>query len=613
MSPGRSSKRSRLSDVFVSGSTEVKAWKVGGGGSKVTDRSEFGVTVKPFLTNNFSQTDFDQSMDSGTVPHLPSAGTSKATQVCSVLGQKSASSQTLPRKIFNSEVGIQAFEEDPWQYLLSEDEVCDLIQIDQLVGLGGSSRPEARLDDHSITCKRVLSKGIIYQVVVLREQYIVEKEIVKEIEVPRKEEKVVEKVTVEKDQKVKKTVEVEIIELDLDQDKPEEEASKVEDSKDILVIKEEKVIEIDKVEIVEDLTSFREKPWVNLRKKIVEKQQRQSPVLVPDNRTPYQRLTEEPQSPGPAPLEINSHIQLALQDIEEFLHSKASATQGFLPLCLSRKVMEQYRTYIEPGFALDPELAVQLEGLLAGVAFSGVNKRSVAFSTSELEKLSLTAFNIIEIVSFMMAAIAVVDGGLQKVVDKSKGTALSTLLEYKPFLGSLDKACRHVVKESLAIMSSGMMKQRHALASCLSFSLPKSFKAKIIKAPLTSFEVAPKEALMEVKTQYEGFVQRKAFAQAIANVGASRFKGTTRIVKKKTMVVARGTRARGQLFRGSLLGRSFRGQNRGSLRGVRRAGLSFRNMRAFARRDRAMGRIQDNQRVREPNPETAGQTGQSQQ
>ena len=157
------------------------------------------------------------------------------------------------------------------------------------------------------------------------------------------------------------------------------------------------------------------------------------------------------------------------------------------------------------------------------------------------------------------------------------------------------------------------MQQRHALASCLSFSLPKSFKAKIIKAPLTSFEVAPKEALKEVKSQYEGFVQSKAFAQAIANVGASRFKGTTRIFKKKTMVVARGTRARGQLFRGALLGRSFGGQNRGSLRGVRRAGLSFRNMRAFARRDRAMGRIQENQRVRESNPETAGQAGQSQQ
>ena len=47
-------------------------------------------------------------------------------------------------------------------------------------------------------------------------------------------------------------------------------------------------------------------------------------------------------------------------------------------------------------------------------------------------------------------------------------------------------------------------------------------------------------------------------------------------------------RARGQLFRGASVIRGNRGQYRGALRGVRRTTVYSRNMRGYARRDRAI-------------------------
>ena len=157
------------------------------------------------------------------------------------------------------------------------------------------------------------------------------------------------------------------------------------------------------------------------------------------------------------------------------------------------------------------------------------------------------------------------------------------------------------------------MKQRQVLASCFSTGLPKSFRLKLVKAPLASFEVAPTEAFIEVKRQYEGFVQNRAFANAVASVSFNRFRGGGRIVKKKMTIMSRGTRPRGQFNRGNTIGRGFRGQQRGSFRGVRRSGISGRNMRAFARRDRAVNKESDNQVARiNPNPETAGYSGNNQ-
>ena len=597
-SPGRSVKRLRINQgQSYPLSPKVVVGKIEQQGSEFPEFAELGVLVKPEMSNKTVQFNSGNLKGLGSLSDSLPETANKATQISKVMvSSDSQATETASKK----SIGLQSFEEDPWQGLLSEDEVCQLIKVDTLIGHGIKEQPEALFESHSINSKRVMSKGIIYQVVVIKEQYTKETEIIKTIEVPCKK------------QKVKTDKEVEIIEvIDIESDKPEE--SGKEGGKEVIEIKDEKVEEEESVKFEEEITTFKEKPWANLRKKIVEKQDRNTPEPVPDNRTPYQRCTEEPQSPGLVPLEINAHILLALKEVDDFLSNKSSATPALLPMSVGKRVMDQYKSFLEPGFALTPELAIQLEGLLSGIAFSGVAKKSAAVSTGDLEKLGQSAFNIVEITSFMMAAIAVIEGGLEKVSGKVKGPALALLSEYKPFLGSLDKACRHIVRESLALMSSFIMKQRQVLASCFSTGLPKSFRSRLIKAPLASFQVAPSAEFEEVKREYEGFVQKRAFANAVANVGFNRFRGTSRIVRQKTTILSRGTRPRGQLYRGNTLGRGFRGQLRGSLRGVRRSGLSGRNMRGFARRDRAVGRDSDNQVARvNPNIETAGYSGNNQ-
>ena len=187
---------------------------------------EFGVSVKPELVNKGAQVNTRHCMDSGTETSPPPISVPKATQLCSVLGLRSGSSQTPCIK--SQDVSSQAFEEDPWQGLLTEDEVCDLIKVEQAVGLGIVGKPEAKFQEHDITCKRMLSNGIIYQVVVLKEQYTVEKEVVKERivvkekttpKVEKLKEKVTEKVKDKVKEKVKENVtekkdRVEIIEIE---------------------------------------------------------------------------------------------------------------------------------------------------------------------------------------------------------------------------------------------------------------------------------------------------------------------------------------------------------------------------------------------------------------
>ena len=366
----------------------------------------------------------------------------------------------------------------------------------------------------------------------------------------------------------------------------EQETTKKKVVKEIIKVKDEESVEEKDIKIEEELLGFKDKPWTNLRKKIVEKQVRKEPVQRPDMRTPYQKCTEEPVGPGMCPLEINSHIRLSLQEIDEFLGSRPFNSSSFLPLAPSRRLMEPYKTDVNPDFGINPELGTQLEGLLSGVAFSGVSKKAAQVSSVELEKLSLTTFNIIEIVSFLMAAIAVMAEGLEAATEKSKGPAMVLLKEYRPFLGSIDKACRHLTKETLAMLATFMTKQRSIWASCVSYMVPRPLKAKMMRAPLATFEVAPMEVMRNVKTQFDTFLQGKAFATAVANVGANRAKVFNKVVKKKVAERGRGMKVRGQGFRGAAVGRGSRGFNRGPLRGVRKASLSWRNQRAFERRDR---------------------------
>ena len=179
---------------------------------------------------------------------------------------------------------VQAFEEDPWSGLLSKQEICDMIKVDQMVGLGMRDHPEAMFDSHSVTSKRVILNGVVYQVIVLKEKYVQETEITKVVEIPSKEkvqEIVQEKEVVnskedtsplEKDLELVEEI-VEVIEIEDDeQDVNVKEPLKSEKDK----VKEEK--EEDDVRFEEEISSFKEKPWSNLRKKIVDTQIRKTQI-----------------------------------------------------------------------------------------------------------------------------------------------------------------------------------------------------------------------------------------------------------------------------------------------------------------------------------------------
>ena len=322
-----------------------------------------------------TQWDSEDAKRAGFILSSPGNMTSQVSQESQV-GVETASTAVQGRILDGVDVEIQAFEDNPLEGLLSRKEICSLIRIDDLVGSGIRENPEAIFDGHSISSKRVVDKGIVYQVVILKELYIQEKESVKVVEVSKKKAK--KNVLQGKEQEV-----VEVIDLESEvQETPKASGSKV-----VVEIKEEKKEEKD-VKVEEELLMFKEKPWANLRQKIIGKQVRQTPVPVPDTRTPYQIRTESPQEPNLCLLEINSHIRRAMEEIDEFLKGKTMATSSFLPLSLSKKITEQYSSFLKPRFDLDPELATQLEGLLAGVVFSGLNKRSVAVSTGELDKLA---------------------------------------------------------------------------------------------------------------------------------------------------------------------------------------------------------------------------------
>ena len=292
-----------------------------------------------------------------------------------------------------------------------------------------------------------------------------------------------------------------------------------------------------------------------------------------------------------------------MEEIDEFLRNKPRDTQAFLPLALGKRVIEQYNSFLKPNFDLDPELATRLEGLLSGVAFSGLGKKSAPISSSELGKFGQATFNIVEIISFVMSSIAIMDEGLAKAETKSKGVALGILQEYRPFLASMDKACRHLVRETLALMATCMIKQKSILGSSFAAGVPVMFRNRFLRSPLALFNVTPPEVLDSIKEQYEKFIQQRAFTTAITRLGnvgsSSKFKNTRKIVKNKITMLNRGGIVRGQNFRGAGIGRGARGLNRGALRGVSKNNFNMsKNMRGYLRRDRAIRGIESHPRGR---------------
>ena len=147
---------------------------------------------------------------------------------------------------------------------------------------------------------------------------------------------------------------------------------------------------------------------------------------------------------------------------------------------------------------------------------------------------------------------------------------LTTVQEHRPFLGSMDKACRHLVRESLALIATFMARQRSILGASIAAGVPNTFKHKLLKSPLARFEVAPNDIMEDVKRQFDAFIQNKAFSTAVAKLGnPNKFKSSKKTVRKVT-VLSRGG-IRGISFRGKAASRGNRGNNRGALRGVRKA------------------------------------------
>ena len=77
-------------------------------------------------------------------------------------------------KVSLNSVAVQAFEEDPLQGLLSKEEICELVEVDRLIGNGIKDCSESEYVDHTITCKRAVVDGIVYQVLIVKEQYVKE-------------------------------------------------------------------------------------------------------------------------------------------------------------------------------------------------------------------------------------------------------------------------------------------------------------------------------------------------------------------------------------------------------------------------------------------------------
>ena len=99
-----------------------------------------------------------------------------------------------------------------------------------------------------------------------------------------------------------------------------------------------------------------------------------------------------------------------------------------------------------------------------------------------------------------------------------------------------------------------MVKQRSILGSSFAAGVPNTFRNKILRSPLSHFDVTPKEVLEEVKSQYENFIQNRAFTTAIARLGSvnvSKFKSAKKTVRNKVTVLSRGV-SRGQ-FLGALV------------------------------------------------------------
>ena len=134
-------------------------------------------------------------------------------------------------------------------------------------------------------------------------------------------------------------------------------------------------------------------------------------------------------------------------------------------------------------------------------------------------------------------------------------------------------------------MATIMVRQRSILGSTFAVGVPNTFRNKILKSPLSHFDVTPNQVITEVRNQFETFMQTRAFASAVARLGnVPTFRGPKKSNRKKVQAANRGNRGQQSRFYGPS---SSRGVTRGVFRGVKRTGFN-KNIRAFERRDRAL-------------------------
>ena len=104
---------------------------------------------------------------------------------------------------------------------------------------------------------------------------------------------------------------------------------------------------------------------------------------------------------------------------------------------------------------------------------------------------------------------------MMKVEEENK----ALVKEYPSYMESLDKASRHGVGEVSVVLGNFVVKQRELFTGMLSFLVPKSLKAMIICAPISSFCITPLSIVQEVNEKFGKACQTKALAKAIAKPG----------------------------------------------------------------------------------------------
>ena len=168
-----------MSEAFEFQGRQGKVFRSSGErGTRISESGESPVRNRP-SSNMSTQWDSRDSKSSGSSSLSNSWTSSCSTQTTEskkdkIVGQESVKTQTL--EPLTEEMCVQAFENEPFVGLLSKQEVCESINIVNFIGLGMKDQPSASYQNHSVLMKRVLYQGVVYQVIVVKELYSIEKE-----------------------------------------------------------------------------------------------------------------------------------------------------------------------------------------------------------------------------------------------------------------------------------------------------------------------------------------------------------------------------------------------------------------------------------------------------